>query len=192
MIKKSWFILNATRDLKQDHILINRLGKIAKKCSDLLYGNVDIPIEDIKIISMLIHEFVDKFHHGKEEKAYFPQMNDKNNFAQDIRNFLIEHELGRRIAKMISQSLVSWDRGISSTERVARFLNAYSVFITLHTEKENLFFDLIEKKDELSEEEHSLLMKHFEICHNDVGGKVRVEQMTKLIGYLEERQWMKM
>jgi hemerythrin-like domain-containing protein len=192
MIKKSWFILNATRDLKQDHILINRLGKIAKKCSDLLYGNVDIPIEDIKIISMLIHEFVDKFHHGKEEQAYFPQMNDKNNFAQDIRNFLIEHELGRRIAKMISQSLVSWDRGISSTERVARFLNAYSVFITIHTEKENLFFDLIEKKDGLSEEEHSLLMKHFETCYNDVGGKVRVEQMTKLIGYLEERQWMKM
>jgi hemerythrin-like domain-containing protein len=184
--------LNATRDLKQDHILINRLGKIAKKCSDLLYGNVDIPIEDIKIISMLIHEFVDKFHHGKEEQAYFPQMNDKNNFAQDIRNFLIEHELGRRIAKMISQSLVSWDRGISSTERVARFLNAYSVFITIHTEKENLFFDLIEKKDGLSEEEHSLLMKHFETCYNDVGGKVRVEQMTKLIGYLEERQWMKM
>jgi hemerythrin-like domain-containing protein len=191
MIKKSWFILNATRDLKQDHILINRLGKIAKKCSDLLYGNVDIPIEDIKIISMLIHEFVDKFHHGKEEKAYFPQMNDKNNFAQDIRNFLIEHELGRRIAKMLSQSLVSWDGGISSTERAARFLNAYSVFITIHTEKENIFFDLIEKKDGLSEEEHSLLMKHFETCHNDVGGKVRVEQMTKLIGCLEERQWMK-
>ena len=188
---KSRFILNATRDLKQDHILINRLGKIAKKCSDLLYGNVDIPIEDIKIISMLIHEFVDKFHHGKEEKAYFPQMNDKNNFAQDIRNFLIEHELGRRIARMLSQSLESWDGGINARERVARFLNAYSVFITIHTEKENVFFDLIEKKDGLSEEEHSLMLKHFETCHNDVGGKVRVEQMIRLIWCLEERQWMK-
>ena len=176
--------MNATRDLKQDHVLIIRLGKIAKKCSDLLYGNVDIPKEDIKIISMLIHEFVDKFHHGKEEKAYFPQMNDKNNFSQDIQNFLIEHELGRRIAKMLSQSLVSWDGDFKSREPVARFLNAYSVFITIHTEKENIFFDLIEKKDELSEEEHSLLLKHFESCHNDVGGKVRVEQMTSLIGCL--------
>lgn len=183
--------MNATRDLKQDHILINRLGKIAKKCSDLLYGNVDIPTEDIKIVSMLIHEFVDKFHHGKEEKAYFPQMKDKNNFSQDIRNFIIEHELGRRIAKMLSQSLISWNDGIDSRERVARFLNAYSVFITIHTEKENIFFELIEKKASISEEEHSLLLKNFETCHNDVGGKVRVEQMTRLIGCLEEREWMK-
>jgi hemerythrin-like domain-containing protein len=182
--------LNATRDLKQDHILINRLGKIAKKCSDLLNANVEIPTEDIKIISMLIHEFVDKFHHGKEERAYFPKINDKNNFSQDIRNFLIEHELGRRIAKMLYQSLISWDGGHDSRERVARFLNAYSVFINIHTEKENMFFDVIEKKDSLSEEEHSLLLKHFETCRTDVGGKIRVEQMTTLIGCLEEREWM--
>ena len=182
--------MNATRDLKQDHILINRLGKIAKKCSDLLNANVEIPTEDIKIISMLINEFVDKFHHGKEERAYFPKMNDKNNFSQDIRNFLIEHELGRRIAKMLYQSLISWDGGVDSRERVARFLNAYSVFINIHTEKENMFFDVIEKKDSLSEEEHSLLLKHFETCRTDVGGKIRVEQMTTLISCLEERAWM--
>ena len=73
-------VLNATKNLKQDHVLVNRLGRIAKKCSDLLYDNLDIPLEDIKIISMLIQEFVDKLHHGKEEKAYFPQMKEKNNF----------------------------------------------------------------------------------------------------------------
>lgn len=182
--------MNATRDLKQDHILINRIGKIAKKCSDLLYANEEIPIEDIKIISMLMDEFVDKFHHGKEERAYFPQMNDKNSFSQDIRNFLIEHELGRRIAKMLYQSLISWDGGAESREQVARFLNAYSVYINLHTEKENMFFDAIEKKNGLSEEEHSLLLKHFETCRTEVGGRTRIEQMTTLIGCLEERAWM--
>ena len=94
---------------------------------------------------MLIQEFVDKFHHGKEEKAYFPHMNDKkNNFSEDIRKFLIEHELGRQIAKMLAKSLISWDGGVDSRERVTRFLNAYSVFITIHTDKENIFFDLIE------------------------------------------------
>jgi hemerythrin-like domain-containing protein len=183
--------LNATKDLKQDHILVNRLGKIAKKCSDLLSGNVVIPREDIKIISMLIQEFVDKFHHGKEEKAYFPHVNDKDNYSEDTRKFLIEHELGRRIAKMLIQSLISWDSGIDSREPVARFLNAYSVFISIHTGKEDVFFDLIEEKGSLSEEEHSLLMEHYKACHNEVGGKVRIEQMTRLIGYLEEREWMR-
>ena len=81
--------------------------------------------------------------------------------------------------------------GIDSRERVARFLNAYSIFITIHTDKENIFFDLIEETGSLSEEEHSLLLKHYKACHNNVGAKVRVEQMTKLIGYLEEREWTK-
>jgi hemerythrin-like domain-containing protein len=117
-------------------------------------------------------------------------MNDEDNFSQDIRNFLIEHELGRRIAKMLHQSLISWDGDIDSRERVARFLNAYSVFINIHTERENMFFDVIEKKVSLSHEEHSLLLKHFEICRTDVGGKIRVEQMPRLIGCLEEREWM--
>ena len=170
---------------------MNRLGRVAKRCSDLLYSKAVIPIEDIKIISMLIQEFVDKFHHCKEEKAYFPHMNGKNNYSEDIRKFLIEHELGRRIAIMLVQSLVSWDNDIESMEPVARFLNAYSVFISEHTGKEDLFFDLIEEKDKLSDEEHLLLMKRYKVCHNDVGGNARVEQMTKLIGYLEEREWMR-
>ena len=183
--------MNATKDLIKDHILVNRLGKIAKRCSDLLYSNVVVPTEDIKIISMLIQEFVDKFHHGKEEKAYFPRMRHKDNYSEDIRKFLIEHELGRRIAKMLIQSLIAWDSGIDSREPVARFLNAYSVFISTHTGKEDLFFDLIEEKASLSKEEHSQLIKHYKVCHSDVGGKTRVEQMTKLIGYLEEREWMR-
>ena len=177
-------VLNATKNLKQDHILVNRLGRIAKKCSDLICDNSDIPIEDIKIISMLIQEFVDKLHHGKEEKAYFPQMNEKDNFSEEIRKFLIEHELGRRIAKMLVQSLVSWEDRLDSRERVARF-------ISIHTEKEDLFFDLIEEKGSLSEEEHSQLIGRFKFCNSEIGGKVRVEQMIKLIGYLEEREWMK-
>jgi hemerythrin-like domain-containing protein len=183
--------LNATKDLQQDHLLVKRLGKIAKKCSDALYSNIVIPIEDIKIISMLIQEFVDKFHHGKEEKAYFPHMNDKDDYSEDIRKFLIEHELGRRIASMLLQNLKAWDSGIDSREPVARFLNAYSVFISTHTGKEDVFFDLVEEKGRLSEEEHSLLMKHYKVCSSDVGGKVRVEQMIKLIGYLEEKEWMR-
>ena len=54
-----------------------------------------------------------------------------------------------------------------------------------------MFFDLIEGKGSLSEKEHSQLLEHYKLCNTEVGGKVRVEQMIKLIGYLEEREWMK-
>lgn len=183
--------MSATTDLKNDHVLVRRLGKISQKCSDKLYGNENIPIEDIETISVVIEEFVDKFHHGKEEQAYFPETKSKDNFGEDIRKFLIEHELGRRIARMLRRHLNSWKKGIDSREPVARFLKSYSVFISDHTGKEDKFFDLVEEKESISEEEDLMLLKHYESCRNQAGGKIRIEQMLKLMDYLETKSWMK-
>ncbi len=172
---------------------MRRLGEIAKKCSEKLYANETIPFEDLEIISVVIEEFVDRFHHGKEEHAYFPETKDKDSFSEDIRKFLIEHELRRRIAKMFLRNLKTWkdDGKKGSIEPLARFLKSYSVFITDHTGKEDIFFNLIEEKGSISNEENEMLMKHFQNCRNQVGGKVRIEQMMKLIEYLERREWMK-
>jgi hemerythrin-like domain-containing protein len=183
--------LRATSDLKNDHITVRRLGTIVQNCSDKLYLNQDIPIEDIELISVIIEEFVDRFHHGKEEQAYFPETKDKDSFGEDIRKFLIEHELGRRIARMLRGHLNSWKKGIDSREPVARFLKSYAIFISDHTGKEDKFFDLVEEKKSITEQEDQMLIKHYDSCRNQVGGKVRTEQMLKLIGYLETKEWMK-
>ena len=183
--------MNATSDLKNDHLTVRRLGTIVQKCSDKLYLNADIPIEDIELISVVIEEFVDRFHHGKEEQAYFPETKDKDSFGEDIRKFLIEHELGRRIARMLRGHLNSWKKGIDSREPVARFLKSYAVFISDHTGKEDKFFDLVEEKKSITEQEDQMLIKHYESCRNQAGGRVRMEQMLKLIGYLETKEWMK-
>ncbi len=94
---------------------------------------------------------------------------------------------------MFLRNLKTWkDSGEkSSTEPLARFLKSYSVFITDHTGKEDIFFDMIEEKGSLSNEDNEILTKHFESCRNQVGGAARIEQMMKLIKYLEEREWMK-
>lgn len=186
-------LLNATRDLKQDHLTVKRLRDITQRCSEKLYANENIPFEDLEIISVVIEEFVDKFHHGKEEQAYFPETKDKNGFSEDIRKFLIEHELGRRIARMFLRNLRTWKESgeKASIEPLARFLKSYSVFITDHTGKEDKFFDMIEEKSSLSEQENEALIRHFESCRNQVGGTARIEQTMKLIKYLEEREWMK-
>lgn len=186
-------LLNATQDLKQDHLTVKRLRDITQRCSEKLYANENIPFEDLEIISVVIEEFVDKFHHGKEEQAYFPETKDKNGFSEDIRKFLIEHELGRRIARMFLRNLRTWKESgeKASIEPLARFLKSYSVFITDHTGKEDKFFDMIEEKSSLSEQENEALIRHFESCRNQVGGTARIEQTMKLIKYLEEREWMK-
>ena len=203
----------ATQNLKHDHITVRRLKNIIERCSDRLYANENIPIEDIEIISVVIEEFVDRFHHGKEEQAYFPETRDKDGFAEDIRKFLIEHELGRRIAVMLRRELKVWkqnkhkdeakeqgkqekkitieNEGLKVKEPVARFLKSYAIFITDHTGKEDKFFDLIEEKDSISTKEDQVLLQHFEVCKNQIGGDARLVQMIRLIEYLEGREWMK-
>lgn len=182
--------LSATNDLKEDHTMVRRLGIVVEKCSAKLYAYQDVPMEDIKIISVIIEEFVDRFHHGKEEKAYFPETKDKDHYEEDIRKFLIEHELGRRIAKMLRRQIDSWKKGTDSREAIARFLKSYSVFIMDHTAKEDKFFNKVEEKNSISKEEDTTLIKHYENCLNVSGGRIRVEQMKKLIYYLENRDWM--
>ena len=199
--------MSSTKNLKNDHITIRRVRNIAQKCSDNLYSNKEVPLEHIEIISVIIEEFVDDFHHGKEEKAYFPETKEKDAFAEDIRKFLIEHELGRRIANMLRREIIvlkenrSKDKDenkmllnnheINLKEPVARFLKSYAVFIDDHTGKEDKFFELVESSKSLSLDEDKRLLEHYEVCKNQVGGETRIQEMLKLIEYLEKQDWMK-
>jgi hemerythrin-like domain-containing protein len=196
----------STDSLMQEHIIVRRIGNIAQRCSDRLYANKDIPIEDIQIISVVMEEFIDALHHGKEEKAYFPITRSKDSFSEDIRKFLIEHELGRRIANMLRRELdtliehedrnskgagigLKWNN--SSKEPVARFLKSYAIFVSDHTAKEDTFFKCILEKNSISEEEDRELLRHYEVCKGQIGGQARIEEMLKLIDYLESREWTK-
>src|SRR3712207_5842686 len=197
---------SSTDSLMQEHQLVRRIGNIAQRCSDKLYANEDIPIEDIQIISVVMEEFIDAFHHGKEEKAYFPITKNKDKLSEDIRKFLIEHELGRRIANMLRRELnalierrnndtkttpdvrLKWDNN-SDKEPIARFLKSYAVFVSDHTVKEDIFFKAIQQKNSISEEEDKQLIRHYEMCKNQIGGQARIEEMLKLIDYLESREW---
>jgi hemerythrin-like domain-containing protein len=195
---------SSTDSLMQEHLIVRRIGYIAQRCSDRLYANEDIPIEDIQIISVVMEEFIDAFHHGKEEKAYFPITRSKDGFSEDIRKFLIEHELGRRIANMLRSelnALIEYDdsnsKGVGiglkwnnrKKEPVARFLKSYATFVSDHTAKEDTFFKAIQEKNSISEEEDRELLRHYEVCKGRIGGQARIEEMLKLIDYLEGREW---
>lgn len=172
-----------------------------QRCSDRLYANEDVPIEDVQVISVVIEEFIDTLHHGKEEKAYFPTTKSKDGFSEDIRKFLIEHELGRRIANMLRRELdalidhdnkegrLKWNS--KNKEPVARFLKSYAVFVFDHTGKEDIFFKTIKLKHSISEEEDAQLRKHYEECRNEAGGRARIEEMIRLIEHLEGSGWMR-
>ncbi len=70
-------------------------------------------------------------------------------------------------------------------EPVARFLKSYVVFINDHTGKEDVFFDLIESKQSISHDEDKALLEHYKACKKEAGAQVRMEEMMRLIEYLE-------
>ena len=189
----------ATSDLKKDHLFVRRFGEVIQKCSDKIYADEDsdILLEDLEIVSVVMEELIDTFHHGKEEKAYFPSTQNKNNFSEDVRKFLIEHELGRRISRMFKRELLIWrkciieGKQVGSKEPIARFLKSYAVFITDHLGKEDKFFDSVENKDVISIDEDKVIRYHYELCKNKSGGQARIEELLKLLEYLEHREWIK-
>jgi hemerythrin-like domain-containing protein len=91
--------MSATDDLLQDHVFIRRLQVVIEKCYTLLYEN-DVPFGDLIKITDIIEQFVDNFHHGKEESTYFPETERIDRYSE-IRKFVIEHEFGKRIAKRV-------------------------------------------------------------------------------------------
>jgi hemerythrin-like domain-containing protein len=189
----------ATSDLKKDHLFVRRFGEVIQKCSDKIYADEDsdILLEDLEIVSVVMEELIDTFHHGKEEKAYFPSTKNKNNFSEVVRKFLIEHELGRRISRMFKRELLIWrkciieGKQVGSKEPIARFLKSYAVFITDHLGKEDKFLDIVEDKGIISIDEDKVIKQHYELCKNKSGGQARIEELLKLLEYLEHRDWMK-
>lgn len=190
--------MNATSDLKKDHLFVRRFGEVIQKCSDKIYADndSDILLEDLEIASVIMEELIDTFHHGKEEEVYFPSTHNKNNFSEDIRKFLIEHELGRRISRMFKRELlirrkcINEGKQTGSKEPIARFLKSYAIFITDHLGKEDKFFDIVEDKGIISFDEDKMIRHHYELCKNKSGGQARIEELLKLLEYLEYRDWM--
>ena len=191
--------MNATSNLKKDHLFVRRFGEVIQKCSDKIYAgkDSDILLEDLEIASVIMEELIDTFHHGKEEEAYFPSTNNKNSFSEDVRKFLIEHEPGRRISRMFKRELLIWRKCViegkqpGSKEPIARFLKSYAVFITDHLGKEEKFLDIVEDKSIISIDEDRAIRHRYELCKNKSGGQARIEELLKLLEYLEHRDWMK-
>ena len=94
----------------------------------LLYEGRDVPFGDLVKITDVIEQFVDQFHHGKEENSYFPETESGGHYSDEVRKFVIEHEFGRRIAKRVRVYLEEFLQGRDARESLARYLKTYSVY----------------------------------------------------------------
>ena len=179
--------MSATDELLQDHVIIRRLEAVIEKCYTRLYEGRDVPFGDLVRISDVIEQFVDQLHHVKEEKGYFPETENLDNYSEEIRKFVIEHEFGRRISSRIRIHLEEFMSGVDAREPLARYLKTYSVFILDHTSKEDRFFSDVKETKSLTPAEEKTLRKQFEHMRHKCVTKSR--DMIETIGDLEKSEW---
>ncbi len=179
--------MSATNDLLQDHIFIRRLQAVIEKCYTLLYEGKDVPFGDLIKIADMIEQFVDNFHHGKEENSYFPETEGRDHYSEEIRKFVLEHEFGRRIARRVRVHLEEFLQGRDAREPLARYLKTYSLFILDHTSKEDRFFTDVKEKRALSDGEEKDLKKEFERMKHECVRKSG--NMAEVLKQLEKTEW---
>ena len=65
------------------------------------------------------------------------------------------------------------------------------MFVSDHTGKEDVFFRSVQEKNSISGDEDRELLRHYEECKGQTGGQARIDEMMRLVEYLEGREWTK-
>lgn len=85
--------------------MIRRLHVVIEKCCTQLNEGKEIPIGDLVKIADIIEQFVDNFHHGKEENGYFPKTESKSLYSEENGKFVIQHNLVEESQKELGPTL---------------------------------------------------------------------------------------
>lgn len=174
--------MSATHSLREDHIIVRRISNVARRYSDMIYSREYVPVEDVKKVLILIELFIDAYHHCKEECSYFPAV--KGTMLEDeARALMVEHELGRRVARMLNANLDGWlERGY---EPVARMLKAYADYLDLHMEREERFFSSYDAI--VAGEEQSKIMDGFYAIRRERMDDGRLRRILLMLDELEHK-----
>ncbi len=155
---------SATSVLRNEHEAILRmLDATEEAATRILHGWTPEP----EILSGLVEFFrifADRCHHGKEESALFPKLEEKGMPCQGgpVGVMLYEHDQGRALIRKMVESSESFGACDPVAAKAwAEAAHAYCGLLRLHIGKENnILFVMAERL--LSDEEQEQLYSSFE------------------------------
>lgn len=157
--------MTPTENLINEHKDIVELLDIMSKIAESIKSNSVFYTNDVEDIIDFLKYFIDKSHHGKEEKVFYPAL-AKAGILKDVvplSVMLYEHALARNYLKDIKSCVENCKIGNAfSGELLADSLRNYVILINNHIQKEEeLIFPLANKT--LSEEKQKEIYKQFEV-----------------------------
>ncbi len=156
-------LVKAGFDLKEDHAVVRRLEEVLRVMAAKVAQKEALPRDDLAEAISLMTEFVDSFHHRKEESGLFPVVQRADRGQQKtVYGFLVEHEFGRRAAHRVTLEYQRWlKQDEAANEPLSRLLLTYADFIRTHTSKEDEWFRTVDG-GLLSDGQQAEVMKRFE------------------------------
>ncbi len=174
-----------TEALKHDHRIIEKVLAVLER---LMEGSVGASFETWRKAVDFIRNFADRCHHLKEEKIFFPALEERG-IARDggpIGMMLMEHEEGRGYVRLMAAALVLAEEDPKAAEAsLVDNARAYLRLLRQHIRKEEEV--LFEMADEVlaQEEQNKLLCEFEEHEAKEIGPGVH-ERYLKLAHELEQ------
>jgi hemerythrin-like domain-containing protein len=155
--------MKATEILKLEHdIILERLNYLAIDLQHSLRYRIDNIQKGIDFIL----DFVDKFHHTKEEEIYFKWMGEKDadTLEGPVKCMYSEHDMGREWVDSAQKALNELAKGNSSAEKVVKEnLRLFIAMIREHIEKENtLIYGIADKLNEEHKDGDAFMLPLFD------------------------------
>lgn len=166
--------MKATEQLIREHADVIQMLEVLEKIAHRMeVGEPVNPLYLEAILDFLI-TFVDKSHHGKEEKLLFPALIRKGipNEGGPVGVMLHEHDAGRSYIKGMSQAVSEYRKGnLAVTSEFIANARGYISLLNQHIHKENnILFRMADNK--LSEAEQVSLYEEFvSLERNEIGAE---------------------
>lgn len=173
--------MTPTQALREEHDGILRMLDILRAICEKMASHKTIQGEHLDQVMAFLRIFIDRCHHGKEERFLFPEMSNVNipKKADIMDELMDEHAEGRKLVEQMGAALERFYRGDQEAPGV--FMDAvdrYGTMIRDHIKKENtLLFPQAEKK--LSKERQSGMMEEFETLEEEEIGSGRHDQFHR-------------
>ncbi|WP_047812206.1 hemerythrin domain-containing protein, partial [Desulfosporosinus acididurans] len=132
--------MQPTKELKIEHEAVLTVLQILDKISQRITEGKDISINDIETLLEVMKVFVDRCHHGKEEKILFEAMESVGipKEGGPVGVMLYEHDNGRRYIGGMRKAFEKFKHGDKEAlNEFAANASGYTTLMYAHIDKEN-------------------------------------------------------
>jgi hybrid cluster-associated redox disulfide protein len=174
--------MSPTETLKHEHEIVLLVLEGAEREATAIRGGAPVRVERVGRMVDFFRQFVDRCHHGKEERHLFPALATRG-LPPDVgpvRVMLLEHEQGRAAVAAIAAVLPVAETGEpGASTALADALQGYVELLRAHIFKENnVLFPMADQA--LPPEEQTRLADAFERLEEEEIGPAEHERYHQL------------